>query len=105
MFRCPNALQWPAQATGGAPGTGVIYYPSDYGFNINEGTGVAKNGAGTNGTVAAWFQNNPSYGFNETVTLAKIQSPAKFLILGDAQRGDGTVVRGSLIPQYSTVAN
>ena len=47
-----------------------------------------------------YFTNNPSFGFNNTTTLAKIQNPAGFLIISDAARADGALARGSLTPQY-----
>ena len=112
VYRCPDALNWPTQSVEGSgpptssspPAISVVYWNSDYGFNINEGTGVAATGAGTNASVKAWAAANPTFGFNETTTLSTIQSPAQFLILGDAARPPASVTpyqpgRGSITPQ------
>ena len=103
----PSAtIAWPSpQSTAGAPSATVIYWASDYGFNINEGTGVAANGAGVLAASVAYFKTNPTFGFNETTTLASIQSPSTFLVLGDTQRADGAVSRGSLTPQFLDPSN
>ncbi len=97
----PSAtIPWPTpQPTSGDPSVST-YWPSDYGFNINEGTGVAANGAGVKPASKTFFTNNPTFGFNESTTLASIQSPSQFLVLGDTQRNDGVVSRGSLTPQF-----
>ena len=47
-----------------------------------------------------YFTNNPSFGFNNSTTLAQMQNPAGFLIISDAARPDGALARGSLTPQY-----
>ncbi len=97
----PSAtIPWPSPQPTSGPTSSSTYWPSDYGFNINEGTGIAANGSGVKPASVTFFKNNPTFGFNETVTLAKIQSPAKFLILGDTARNDGVVSRGSLTPQF-----
>ena len=105
VFKDPSStIQWGPQATSGHPGTGVVYYASDYGFNINEGL-EDPGTTGVNATVNTWFKNNPTYGFNELVTLASINSPSNFILLADTQRADGSVSRGSLTPQYVSPAN
>jgi prepilin-type N-terminal cleavage/methylation domain-containing protein/prepilin-type processing-associated H-X9-DG protein len=100
VFKDPSStITWPSpQPTSGSPAS-VVYWPSDYGFNINEGL-EDPGTTGVNAAVNTWFQANPTYGFNEQVTLAKIQAPASFLILADTQRADSVVSRGSLTPQF-----
>ncbi len=104
IWKCPSAtVQWPARAISGAPSSSVVYWPNDYGFNINEGAIAAELGLGNTGISAAsatFFTNNPTFGFSDRVTLAVIQSPASFLINTDAARADAAVGRGSLTPQY-----
>jgi len=51
-------------------------------------------------STTAYFAANPTFGFNDSVSLAKIQAPAAFLIATDAARQDGALGRGSLTPQY-----
>jgi prepilin-type N-terminal cleavage/methylation domain-containing protein/prepilin-type processing-associated H-X9-DG protein len=99
VWGCLSAAQWPAQATSGTPGTGVVYWANDYGFNINEHV-IGTAGTGVSAASDAFFSANPTFGFSQNVVLATIQSPAKFLILSDAARADGQVGRGSLTPQY-----
>lgn len=94
VFHCPSALPWPAQSTSGSTSSS-LYWPSDYGFNINEENLPAA-------SASSWFQSNPNYGFNEKVTLAQIQTPSQFLLLADASRIYATGAyqpgRGSLAP-------
>jgi prepilin-type N-terminal cleavage/methylation domain-containing protein/prepilin-type processing-associated H-X9-DG protein len=105
VFKDPSAtVQWGTPAVSGHPSSTLVYWASDYGFNINEGL---ENPAttGVNASANAWFQANPTYGFNEQVTLAKLNAPASFLLVADTQRGDNTVSRGSLTPQFINPAN
>ena len=104
IWKCPSAtIPWPAQSVSGAPGTSVVYWPNDYGFNINEGHIASELGLGNTGISSAsdtFFTNNPTFGFSDGVTLATIQAPAQFLIDTDTARADSVVSRGSLTPQY-----
>ncbi len=107
VFKCPDGASWSGVSTGnaGAPSTTVIYYPSDYGFNINESqlTPTVHPGETFSGVKAAsvlYFTNHPTFGFNETTKLASIQNPSGFLIIADAARPDQLLGRGSLVPQY-----
>ncbi len=102
IWKDPSAAPWTGISTGaaGEVSTTITYWANDYGFNINEGTGVAATSPGVKPASVTFFTNNPSYGFNEKVTLATIQSPAGFLIIADAARADGVLGRGSLTPQY-----
>jgi len=101
VFKDIDGPDWPKQAVSGPPSTTAFYWPVDYGYNINEGTGAQCPNA--NATVKAWFAANPKFGFNETTALNDIQAPAKFLILTDAQRPNVPntipVGRGSVTPQ------
>jgi prepilin-type processing-associated H-X9-DG protein len=80
----------------------VIYYPSDYGFNINEGllTGGTAAYPGVTAGSQAFGAANPTFGFNSSTTLAQLATPTTFLIIADAARADGALCRGSLTPQY-----
>ncbi|MBI2298288.1 MAG: prepilin-type N-terminal cleavage/methylation domain-containing protein, partial [Armatimonadetes bacterium] len=75
LYKCPSAVAWPAPAPG-------RWYTTDYGNNHNE-----ANLPGAN--QQAWYQANPDFGFNETVTLASVLQPASFLLIGDASRASG----------------
>ncbi len=92
----------PASATGTTPA--IIYWANDYGLNVNENRGAAT-GPGVSGASKTYFTNNPTFGFNDSVSLAKLQAPASFLLATDAARGDKAVGRGSLTPQYLDPSN
>jgi prepilin-type N-terminal cleavage/methylation domain-containing protein/prepilin-type processing-associated H-X9-DG protein len=110
IFKCPLALPWTGVNTGcaGAPSSSapvVLYYPCDYGFNINEGLLNSTNHPGQtfSGVKAAsvtFFQANPTFGFNEQTILTIIPNPVEFMVVTDAARPDGVLARGSLTPQY-----
>ncbi len=104
VYKCPDGLAWNGTSTGaaGSPSAAVIYWANDYGFNINEGN-IPTAGTGVSAASHTYFTNaaNTAFGFNELVTLAKIQNPAGFLIVADAARADGALGRGSLTPQYN----
>ena len=100
----PSAPDWPTQSPEGSgpptsSGTIVMYWPNDYGFNINEHA-IGTAGTGVSAASDTYFTNNPTFGFSQNVTLATIQSPAQFLIVADAARADKQAGRGSLTPQY-----
>jgi prepilin-type N-terminal cleavage/methylation domain-containing protein/prepilin-type processing-associated H-X9-DG protein len=106
VWACPSADDWPTQGVSGDTSVS-IYWPNDYGFNINEAVIVATS-SGTTGVSAAantYFTNNPTFGFSQLVTLATLDSPAAFLVVADAARADKQVARGSLTPQYLDPAN
>ena len=85
IFKCPSAPAWPAPAPG-------AWFNSDYGNNHNEANlPTAQN--------QAWYAANQDFGFNETTTLAGISQPARFILIGDAGRSDGTASRGGMYPQ------
>jgi prepilin-type processing-associated H-X9-DG protein len=107
VFKCPSAAGWTGISTGsaGPPTTSVIYYPTDYGFNINEGrrTPAVYPGytfSGVKPAAITYFTNNPSFGFNEAVNLATIQNPSGFLVIVDTSRPDKALSRGSVVEQY-----
>ncbi|HLJ54913.1 MAG TPA: DUF1559 domain-containing protein [Chthonomonadaceae bacterium] len=104
VWRDPSAaVAWPVQPTSGAPSPAVVYWPNDYGFNVNEGAIAAEEGLANTGISAAsstFFTNNPSFGFSDRTSLAAVQAPAGFLVATDAARADSAVGRGSLTPQY-----
>lgn len=85
VFKCPNAPAW-AEAQAGA------WFTTDYGNNHNEANlpGAAQR---------AWYQANPEFGFNETVTASSLRRVADFIVLGDAGRANGTPSRGGMYPQ------
>ncbi len=87
----------PISATATTPA--IIYWANDYGLNVNENRGIAT-GPGVSTPSRTYFTNNPTFGFNDSVILAKLQAPASFLIATDAARGDKSLGRGSLTPQY-----
>jgi prepilin-type processing-associated H-X9-DG protein len=92
----------------GAPSSSspvVLYYPSDYGFNINEGllSAASHPGQTFSGVKAAsvtYFTSYPTFGFNEKLRLSVISNPVGFLLVVDAARPDGVISRGSVTPQY-----
>jgi prepilin-type N-terminal cleavage/methylation domain-containing protein len=80
VFKCPNAPAW------SIPGPGA-WFTTDYGNNHNEANlpGAAQQ---------AWYQANPDFGFNETVTVNSLKRASDFIMLGDAGRANGTASRG-----------
>ena len=84
-FRCRDSLDWPT------PGPGQ-WFTTDYGFNLSEANYSAGFGQ------SAWYQANPTYGFNESYTETSIGEPSNFIIVADAGRGDNTPSRGGLYP-------
>jgi len=102
VWKDPDGIAWGGINTGaaGVPSSSapvVIYWANDYGLNVNENRGAAT---GPGVSTAAYFAANPTFGFNDGVTLATIQAPASFLIATDAARQDGALGRGFLTPQY-----
>ena len=106
VWKDPDGFSWTGISTGAAgpptsSATPVIYWANDYGFNVNEGNESTVI-TGVSAAAHNYFTNaaNTTVGFNENVTLAKIQAPANFLIATDAARQDKALGRGSLTPQY-----
>lgn len=85
IFKCPSAPAWPAVGPG-------QWFSTDYGNNHNEANLPTA-------SQQAWYQANPDFGFNETTTLAGISQPARFILVADAGRADGTPSRGGMYPQ------
>lgn len=85
VFKCPRGPQWDAPKAG-------AWFNTDYGNNHNEAN---LSGA----SQQAWFQANPDFGFNETVSGGSLRRPSDFILLGDAGRADGTASRGGMYPQ------
>lgn len=85
IFKCPSAPQWPAPAPG-------LWYTTDYGNNHNE-----ANLAGA--SQRDWYRANQDFGFNETTPLASLNTPARFILIGDAGRASGLPSRGGMYPQ------
>jgi len=85
VFKCPNGPAW-AEPQAGA------WFTTDYGNNHNEANlpGAAQR---------TWYQSNPDFGFNETVTASSLRRAADFIVLGDAGRANGTPSRGGMYPQ------
>jgi len=91
VFKCPSAPAW-------QPAAGVFYL-NDYGFNINEGLLDTATHSGV--TVGYTYgQLHPTFGFNQSTTLASLQQPSNFLIIVDASRKNNVAGRGSVTPQY-----
>ncbi len=85
VWKDPSAPTWPVAGT-------KEWWTVDYGSNSNE-ENLPDAGK------QAWYQANPDFGFNETVTETSLAAPANFIVLGDAARADGTPSRGGLYPQ------
>ena len=84
VFKCPSAPAWAAPVAGN-------WWWTDYGTHHNDallGTGQF-----------AWYQANPDFGVNESVSLAAISQPARFILVSDAGRANGLPARGGLYPQ------
>jgi prepilin-type N-terminal cleavage/methylation domain-containing protein/prepilin-type processing-associated H-X9-DG protein len=84
-FVCRSSLPWPAPAPG-------QWFTTDYGFNLSEANYSPGFGE------SDWYRANPNYGFNESYTESSLLTPANFIILADAGRGDNTPSRGGLYP-------
>ncbi|MDR3692787.1 MAG: prepilin-type N-terminal cleavage/methylation domain-containing protein [Fimbriimonas sp.] len=85
VWKDPDSPDWPVATT-------KQWWTVDYGSNSNE-----ANLPGAN--RQAWYQANPDFGFNETVTTTAVASPSNFILAADAARADGTPSRGGLYPQ------
>ncbi len=85
VFKCPSAPAWPA------PGPGQ-WFSTDYGNNHNEANLPTAQ-------QTSWYRSNPDFGFNEGTSLADLDRPAEFILIGDAGRSDGSASRGGLYPQ------
>ncbi len=85
VFKCPTATNWDIPQAG-------AWFNTDYGNNHNE-----ENLPGA--SQQAWYQANPDFGFNETVTVGSLRRPSDLIMLGDAGRSDGTASRGGMYPQ------
>ena len=104
VWKDPDGIAWSGISMGaaGVPSSGAtptVYWANDYGLNVNENRGAAT-GSGVSGASKTFFTNNPTFGFNDSVILARLQASASFLIATDAARQDGALGRGSLTPQY-----
>ncbi len=85
IWKDPTSPAWPTAGT-------RQWWTVDYGSNSNE--------ANLPGAIhQTWYQANPDFGFNETVTSTSLASPANFIVLADAARADGSPSRGGLYPQ------
>ncbi|RYG73165.1 DUF1559 domain-containing protein [bacterium] len=97
IFKDPSGPDWPAPTTG-------AYFPTDYGFQLNEGPLVANVGnivpAAISTAQSQWYVTNPTFGFNHQTTLASIPSSAEFIIAADAARpaDPNNPSRGGLYP-------
>ncbi|HZP80980.1 MAG TPA: DUF1559 domain-containing protein [Chthonomonadaceae bacterium] len=92
IFRCPSAKPWTAIGPGN-------WYPTDYGSHLNEAyiTPAANNHAADYAGVGTIDLTD--FGFNDHTPLASINNPARFIVVADAARSDGTSSRGGLYPQ------
>jgi prepilin-type N-terminal cleavage/methylation domain-containing protein/prepilin-type processing-associated H-X9-DG protein len=85
IFKCSSAPAWPDPAPG-------KWFTTDYGNNHNE---ADLEGA----SQQKWYLANPDFGFNATTSLASLAQPARFIVIGDAGRADGSPSRGGMYPQ------
>jgi prepilin-type N-terminal cleavage/methylation domain-containing protein len=85
IFKDPSAPEWPAEGPG-------QYFSTDYGYHNNEANYSAGFGQ------SQWYRNNPSFGVNESHTLASINNASKYIVIGEAGRSDGSPSRGGLYP-------
>ncbi len=86
LFKDPSAPEWPNATVAGQ------FYSTDYGFHNNEGLFSAGFGQ------SQWYRDNPSFGVNESHTLASVNNASKYIILGEAGRSDGSPSRGGIYP-------
>ncbi len=92
LFKDPSANSWP---TGGANQVGTTgnFFPSDYGFHLNEAKFAGGNA----------FYSTPvgaDFGFNDDTTESSIASTSEFIIAADAARPNSpdNPSRGGLYP-------
>lgn len=90
LFKDPSAADWPATGP-------TAWYPTDYGFHNNERTLP-----GSPTPQSQFYIDNPTFGFNETTSLATIERSAEFIVSADAARPNAPTnpSRGGLYPQY-----
>ena len=97
LFKDPSAPDWP---TSGANqfGTTGNFYPTDYGFHLNE----AKFGTAGNAfyTTPAGNPTGADFGFNDDTTESSISNSSTFIIAADAARPGAAdnPSRGGLYP-------
>jgi prepilin-type N-terminal cleavage/methylation domain-containing protein/prepilin-type processing-associated H-X9-DG protein len=101
VFKDPSAPAWPVTGAG-------AYFPTDYGFHLNEGLfhDYATNGlvpSWTDTDQSNWYKDNPTFGYNSSTIESVIKSPAEFIVAADAARpsvtaGSPNPSRGGLYP-------
>ena len=101
VYKDPSsALAWPnPQPQTGSTST-VVYWPTDYGFNINEGDSNLTPGASAAAVTYFDGAEGQNIGVICDTGLASINSPSNLLLIADTQRADNKLSRGSLTPQY-----
>jgi prepilin-type N-terminal cleavage/methylation domain-containing protein/prepilin-type processing-associated H-X9-DG protein len=105
VWHCPSdGVQWPLPQPTSGPTSTNVYWPNDYGFNINEGDPTQTPGASAG--PRAYFQSaaGADIGVNGDVILSEINDPSNLLLYADTQRADGQPSRGSLTPEI-TIGN
>ena len=112
IFADPSSIDWGQDGYPSAAGTDgkSIWYPTDYGFHLNEGKLVGLGGSGATSTQSQWYVTNPTFGFNDSLVLSQIAKSSQFIIAADAARphaanASGTPIpvnpsRGGLYPMY-----
>jgi len=101
VYKDPDSpLVWPNPQPQTGSTSSVVYWPSDYGFNINEGDAILTPGASASAVAYFTGSEGQNIGVNGDTVLASINSPANLLLIADTQRADGNLSRGSLTPQY-----
>ncbi len=110
IYKDPSAPDWGNKGNGtvgsgdwNVPGN---FYPTDYGFHLNEG----KLAAGANNQAASYANSAGAiidlrdFGVNDDTPLGTIARPASFILIGDANRYDlgpksYNPSRGGMYPQ------
>jgi len=98
IFKDPSAIDWPTSGPNQVGTTGN-FWPTDYGFHLNEGKfGAAGNAFYTSPTPAT--APGADFGFNDDTTESSIASTATFIISADAARPSApdNPSRGGLYP-------
>ncbi|MBC8101350.1 MAG: DUF1559 domain-containing protein [Cytophagales bacterium] len=105
IYKCPSAKDWGIKGTDWSV-TGN-WFPSDYGFHLNEANldpsvAASSHKADYAGTGIIDLSD---FGVNEETPLASITRPANFILIADAARSDGTPSRGGMYPQPYAFSN
>lgn len=101
IFKDPSAPAWPTTDSN-AEGSVGAFFPTDYGFHLNEDSLYDQGNTAVTGVSGQWYNVNTTFGFNEKVNTSLVANSAEFIISADAARPNSVAnvnpSRGGLFP-------